>query len=177
MRLAGLMALLLAVVLPATQPTRVKIARGSLTTMESSFDVRLTKLSQDDPFDLLGNTRGVYLEGYGAVFTTELNLIVTPSITPFRPSISKADADKVHQRKLQKLPVLKRAMREMLIASAAALDKLPADEQLVLAVTLFYYSWEDRAGLPSQIVLQAPKNALLQGAGRVPDAAFRIEEL
>ena len=37
---------------------------------------RLTRSSApniNDPYDLLGTARGTYLEGYGAVFTVEMN--------------------------------------------------------------------------------------------------------
>jgi hypothetical protein len=44
--------------------------------------------------------------------------------------------------------LLKQQMREMLIASAASLENLPPNEQVVLAVSLFHYSWEDYSGLP-----------------------------
>jgi hypothetical protein len=69
---------------------------------------------------------------------------------------------------------LKKAMREMLVTSAAALDTLPPSSQVVLAVTLFYYSWEQRAGLPSQIVMRAPRSALLRGDAL--EASLRVEE-
>jgi len=52
-------------------------------------------------------------------------------------------------------------MREMLLASAASLDTVPANEQIALGVTLFYYGWEDTTGLPAQIVMQAPRQKLL----------------
>ena len=68
-------------------------------------------------------------------------------------------------------------MREMLAASAASLTALPADNQVAVAVTLFYFSWEDRTGLPSQILMQASKKSL---AGKpVNDAltaSIRLQE-
>jgi hypothetical protein len=175
MRLAALVALLALAGMQASDPAKPKVPRGSLVPLESSFDVRITKPGQEDPFDLLGNTRGVYLDGYGLVFTTELNLIVTP-MTPFRPQITREEIQKIRLRKLAKLQVLKKAMREMMVSSAAAVDGLPANEQVVVAVTLFYYSWEDRTGLPSQILMQAPKSALVGGPGQSPDAALQVKE-
>jgi hypothetical protein len=177
MKLAGLVAaVLLAAAIPAAQPGRPKITRGSLAAIEASFDASITRLGQNDPFDLLGNTRGVYLEDYGVVFTTELNLIVTPTITPFRPAISKAETAKVRERKLQRLTLLKQAMRDMLFQSAAGLAALSAGEQVVLGVTLFYFPWEDRGGLPSQILMRARKSALLKGAGEALETAVKVEE-
>lgn len=174
MRFTGLVALLLALAAPGAQPPKTAISRASLAPIESGFDARMSTPGQADPYDLLGNTRGVYLEGYGVVFSTEVNLIVAPAITPFRPTISKEVVEAVHRRKLAKLDVLKKAMREMLTSSAAALDTLPPSSQVVLAVTLFYYSWEQRAGLPSQIVMRAPRSALLRGDAL--EASLRVEE-
>ena len=114
-----------------------RVKRPALAAMERSFDGRLEKLGAEDSFMLLGNTRGVYLEGYGAVFTAEVNLFQGPTITPFRQSISKEDVTRVHARKVQQLPGLKRKMREMLSDSAASLDTVPANERIALGVSLF----------------------------------------
>jgi hypothetical protein len=166
---------------PATELPRV--SRADLSAMERSFNERIIKLNVEQPFDLLGTTRGVYLDGYGAIFTAEVNLLITPTITPFLMSMPKEQVVRVHQRKLERLPVLKRAMRDMLVASAASLDTVPPDEQIVVGVTLFYYSsWEDRSGLPSQVVMQAQRKALLDfQARRINDdalkAAIRVQEL
>ena len=65
-------------------------------------------------------------------------------------------------------------MREMLIASAVSLENLPPTEQVVLAVTLFHYSWEDSSGLPAQIVMQAERQKLLSNATR--ETAIRTVE-
>jgi len=62
----------------------------------------------------------------------------------------------------------------MLVAGAASLENLPPGEQIVLAVSLFHYSWEDYSGLPSQIVMQAERQKLLSNATR--EAAFRTRE-
>ena len=52
--------------------------------MEKSLDERISKLWDDNPYLLLGTTRGVYLEGYGAVFTAEVNLVVEPDFADAR---------------------------------------------------------------------------------------------
>jgi hypothetical protein len=140
--------------------------------VEKSCDGRLAYTA--DGFDLLGPTRGVYLEGYGAVFSTELNLVVSPNLSPFRPAFSKLEIARMHERKIQRLPRLKQKMREVLVASAASLENLPPSEQVVLAVSLFHYSWEDYSGLPSQIVMQAERQKLLSNATR--ETAIRTVE-
>jgi hypothetical protein len=170
------LAILLAFFFAGQEPSpapHTRITRSALASVEKSFDGRLEGPAPDS-FYLLGTTRGVYLEGYGAVFSTELNLIVSPNISPFHQSFTKIEKARIHDRKLQRLPVLKQQMRQMLIASAAALENLPPSEQVVLAVTLFHYSWEDYSGLPSQIVMQAERQKLLSNATR--ETAIRTVE-
>jgi hypothetical protein len=157
---------------PPMQPPRV--TRGALAALESNFDQRFEKFNIADPFDLLGTTRGVYLEGYGVVFSAELNLVVTANPSPFRPPFTKQDIARLHAHKLERLPLLKQTMREMLVSAAASLESLPPNEQIVLAVTLFHYSWEDSSGLPGQIVMQAQRQQLLNSATR--ETAIHTEE-
>jgi hypothetical protein len=88
--------------------------------------------------------------------------------------ITKEEVARVHQRKVERLPMLKRAMREMLVASGASLDDVPATEQVVVGVTLFFFNWEDRTGVPGQMVMQAQRQALLDyQAGRIKDDALQ----
>jgi hypothetical protein len=51
---------------------------------------------------------------------------------------------------------------------------MPPGEQVVLAVSLFHYSWEDYSGLPGQIVMQAERQKLLSNATR--ETAIRTVE-
>ena len=158
---------------PSAAP-HARITRAALSAIERTFDGRIARANAPDSFDLLGNTRGVYLDGYGAVFSTELNLIVSPNLSPFHQSFTPIEKTRIHDRKLRQLPVLKEQMRGMLIASAASLENLPPGEQVVLAVSLFHYSWEDYSGLPSQIVMQAERQKLLSNATR--ESAIRAVE-
>ncbi len=181
MRLAAILAATLAMLLPAAAPEKPKVTRGALAALEQSFDSLLSQLDKNDPVDLLGNTRGVYLDGYGVVFTTEVSAIITPAITPFRLTISPQEIATVHQRKLARMPALKRLMRDMLVSSASSLDVVPANQQVAVGLTLFYYSWEDRTNLPGQILMQAPKGSLLDyRLGKISstalEAAIRTEE-
>jgi len=139
-------------------------SRGEISAMERSFDQRLQRFSFEAPMELLGMTRGLYLPAYGAVFTAEVNLVQTPGISPFRPAISKEDVARIRAAKVKRLPELKTMMREMLLTSAGSSDRLPLDEHMVLGVSLFYSSWEESAGLPRVITMQAQKRALLDVA-------------
>jgi len=153
-----------------------RVSREALHGMELSVDKRIT-LSVDAPFELLGNTRGLYLEGYGAVFTTEVNLSQSTNVNPFQPTIPKPYVDKLRLRKLERVPVLRKFMQDEMVAIAASLDTVPANEQIVLGATLYYHKWEDTAGLPSQIVMQAERQKLLDvQLGRASDSVIRVQE-
>jgi hypothetical protein len=159
-----------------------RVSRVAVHAMEISFDKRIQTTSVDAPFELLGNTRGVYLEGYGAVFTSEVNLSLSSNISPFQPTMPKEYVTKLRLRKLERVPVLKKTMEEEMVAMASSLDTVPASERIVLGVTLFYYPWEDTAGLPSQILMQAERQKLLDvQLGRAShaslDSVIRVQEL
>ena len=149
-----------------------------LIAMEKSFDDRITHLWNDNPFVLLGPTRGVYLDGYGAVFTTEVNLATGPTLT-MGVTLNKEDVVKHRAKKIARLPELKREMQKALAASAASLDTVPPDEQIVMVAFLSRYPWEDVTGLPAQVIMQGQKKKLLdaqRAGGQSLDAAIRVTE-
>ena len=160
-----------------------RVSLASMRAMEQSFDKRLMTASTESSFDLLGTTRGVYLDGYGAVFTAELNLMVTTNISPFLQQIPKNYVVKVHAQKLQRVPLLKQTMQEAMLAMASSLDGVRANENIVLGVSLVYFTkWEDTSGLPSEIIMQAERQKLLDvQLGRASrsslDSSIHVQEL
>jgi hypothetical protein len=172
------LALLVAAGLGA-QPPAVK--RDVIVTVEQHLDDAIRGLNANEPYDLLGFARGVYLPGYGVVFTVEMNLVITP-ITPFHQQPSGVQLTRLRQKKVQRLVPVRELMRAALVDAAATLDPVPSNEQVVLAVTLFYRSFEERDGLPGQIVMQAPKRLLLDyKSNRISkaqlDSAIQVQEL
>jgi hypothetical protein len=148
----------------------MKLAPQTFTDLEKRFDNQLAATGgRSDPIDLLGTTRGLYLDGYGAVFTTELSLVITPQSNPFRLQVTKEGAARVHERKLARLPLLKQAMTEMMRNSAAALVQIPDDQQIVLAVRLLYLPWEDTTGLPAQVMMSATRRGAINGDVKTED--------
>ena len=140
---------------------RAKVSRASVAAMEESLDKRLAGMFPEDPVMLVGVTKGTYITGYGTVFMGELNLAPSAGITPFHQTISKEEIVRIHQKEVDRVPKLKQVMQELLLSSAASLDAVPADEQIALSVTLFHFYWENIAGVPSQIVMHAPKKTLV----------------
>ncbi len=152
------------------------IPRASVEVIERGFDKTLGAIDQNDPYDVLGLTRGLYLDNYGMLFTAEVNLVVTP-LSPFHPKPDAAGVLKLHQKKIQRLVVLKQVMRQSLVEVATRLNGVPPDEQVVIAITLLYRSFEKREGLPDQVLVLAPLKTLADiKAGRASASVIRVEE-
>ena len=150
-----------ATVTPTEKP---RVPRQTLADIERRLDTKLASLGgANDPIDLLGASRGIYLDGYGAVFTVELSPIVTPGLNPFHTVITEPEKEKVRQRKLDRLPMLKELMRDMWRDSATALTAVPDNQQVVIAVRLLYLPWEDTRGLPGEIVMKGDRRAAATG--------------
>lgn len=162
MRGLAVAALLAASTMAADAP---KVTRAMIKSAEAAIDRRFEKLYPDNPYALLGNARGVYLEGYGVVFSAEMNLIQAAG-GPFHQRTTKEEAAQHRLEKLSRLPALRGSMRQALVGAATSLDTVPAEERVVLAVSVFRHSWEDMTGVPEQIIISAPRKALvgLQGA-------------
>lgn len=146
----------------AQQSQQSPIKRSVLQVVEKSIDKRLYDgLNPADPSDLMGNTRGIYVPGFGVVLTSEIALVKLPGPSPFHQTITQDERTKAHARKLQALPKLKEAMRALLLSAGAELRSVPLNENVVIGVTLFSYYWEDTSGLPAQIVMQASRQQLV----------------
>jgi hypothetical protein len=142
-----------------TEPPIVK--RAAMQVVEKAMDKRLELTFSDDPLLLLGDTRGVYLPGYGVVLTAEVSLVNSPGISPFHQVITADEKARLHAKKSQRLEKLKESVRGMLVTAAADLRPVPLGENVVIGISLFYYHWEDTSGLPGQIVMQATREQLV----------------
>jgi hypothetical protein len=136
-----------------------RIAPQTFRDLEKRFDTRLETLvpNANEPVDVLGPTRGVYVDGCCIVFTTVVNLVRAQELSPFLREIPQQLADQVHQRRMERLPLLEKAMDEMLHAMAMTFIQVPSDQRVVLAVRLYYASWEDTTGMPAQIMMRATR--------------------
>jgi hypothetical protein len=165
--------LLLGIALVASISPRV--TRNNLIGLERLTDGKLIELDSSTPGEALGKTRGVYLAGYGAVFTTEVELMPYAAINPFRPSYKEAEILKIRAQKQARIELLKKRMAESLVLMAQGLEGVPAGEQIALAVTIPYWPWEKSNGMPQQILIQAPKSALTGGGANLA-ASLKVQE-
>lgn len=155
--------LLLVVAASAIASDAPRVPRTTLAAAEKSLDNRFAGLWNDNPFIMLGPTRGVYLEGYGAVFTAEVNLVAGPQISILMQSATKQSIADHRQKKLARIPELRKAMAKALADTAASpeMAAVPPDEQIVLVAFLSHFPWEDLTGVPSQIMMQGSKKKLM----------------
>src|SRR5580658_4583337 len=123
--------LLLVVVVSLTAANAPRVGRATLVSVEKNLKERIEKLWDDNPYLLLGSWRGVYLENYGAVFTSELDLVANPT-SLMHANVNKDEVVKFHQKKVARIPILKQALRDALVATAASLDTVPPEEQIIL---------------------------------------------
>jgi hypothetical protein len=152
-----------------------KVNRAMIEAMQQSMDRKLSALWPGDPAEVLGLSQGAYIQGYGAVFLGEVNAAPTPGLSPFHTSVTADEVRRTHEKKLQRLAGIRSAMRSMLVDSARSLDAVPGDEQVTIGLSLFYWKWENRDGLPGQIVMHAPRKALL-AATNAEQASVSTEE-
>jgi hypothetical protein len=145
-----------------------RLSLASLKAVEASINDRV-RSNINDPYDLLGPARGTYLEGYGVVFTVEMNLVVVSplNVSPFHAGPTEKELTEMHDRKARKAALLKGTMRDLMTAAACkTLTGLPPEERIVMQAFLFNYGWEQTRGLPHRIMLTARKQKLMDALNK-----------
>jgi hypothetical protein len=162
------------------RPAAPRLSRAALQVVERAVDRRLETTMDEDPFAILGATRGVYLDGYGVVFSTEIELSPAATPNPFSRPYGKGEIQLLREKKKYRIDQVKASMKALLVSAATTLDGVRTDERLAIAVTIPYFSWERSEGLPRQIIMAAPRKALLDakaGSNAVLEGSLKTEEL
>src|SRR5579863_774660 len=173
--------LLLVIAASAMASDAPRVPRNTLAATEKKLDNSFTKLWSDNPFVVLGPTRGVYLEGYGAVFTAEVNLVAGPTMGIMTPPMTKEGIAQHKQKKIARIPELRKALAKELaeVAGSPEMAAVPAEEQIVLVAFLSHFPWEDLDGLPAQIMVQGSKKQLMdaqhQGGAALESAIHAVQ--
>jgi hypothetical protein len=129
----------------------------------------------EQPFLLLQETKGAYLEGYGVVFTLEVSLYPMRLRTPFAAA-PYSDKELVNARtqKLQRTKEMETLIRDLLRDHGMGLRSLPPDESIAVVVHLFNQT--EQRDMPTQLAVQVKKQWLQEAAGRKLNAAeFRLK--
>jgi hypothetical protein len=150
--------------------TAPRLSGNLLKSVETSLDDRIKSLWQDNPFSIIRPARGLYLEGYGAVFTVDVSPVLSTT-SMMHPTATKDEVVKAHKVRVERIPQLKQAMRLAVADAAASLDPMPADEQVTLVVYLAHHEWEDVSDTPGQLTFRGKKKALID-AKRAGGAAL-----
>ncbi len=144
--------------------TESRVSRASILAVEGSVDQALRAPSAD-PYELLGETRGTYLEGYGALFTFEVDLVSSGgflTVGPFGSPMTPEQLAKLRDRKLKKLPELKETMRSLMANASSTLEGLPANERIAMEAILLNSPGEKSSrDIPRRIFMSAEKQKLL----------------
>jgi hypothetical protein len=143
--------------------------------VQKSLDATLQHFTIDNSHTLIGLTRGIYLEGVGAVLSAEVILVNAP-VNIMHPLPTKEEIVQMRKKKMERVPLLKKVLKDALASAAATLDTIPPDEQVVIAVIIPRFTFEDASGLPVQVTVQATKKKLLESKGAALDALIRVTE-
>jgi hypothetical protein len=159
--------------------TESRVSRAAILSVQSSINQSFAPRGVD-PYHVLGDARGTYLEGYGTLFTIELDLINPGlAISPFRPAMTPEELESMRDRKLKKLVAMKETMRTLMMNASGTLAGLPPNERVAMEAILITFSWENTRGLPQRVFMSAEKRKLLDAraahAGQAELAAI-IEE-
>ncbi len=143
--------------------TESRVSLAAVHAVESSVNQAFSPRGLD-PWDLVGETRGTYLDGYGILFTFEIDLVNAGSIvlSPFKPSVTPDEIAAIRDRKMKRLPELRDAMRTAMMDASTTLEGLPSREHVTLEATLLSYSWERNGKeMPRRVLMTAAKQQLL----------------
>jgi hypothetical protein len=157
--------------------TEPRVSTASIVAVEHSINDRFAAESSE-PYYSLQDAHGTYLEGYGALFTSEINLVNSAAFTPnpFRPAVTPQQIAQVHDRKVKKLAELKDTMRSILMNASTTLEGMPAGERVALEVKLFSFSWENNRGIPHRVLMSAEKQKLLAAKENHSDLTAIVDE-
>lgn len=82
-----------------TTAERPAVSPAVMTDLEKQLDKRVSMVGANDPIQLLGLARGVYVKGFAVVITQEISLVQKPFPNPFRQSITPFEAAQIHKRR------------------------------------------------------------------------------
>ncbi len=152
-----------------------RVNRVQMEIAEKGLDATLQRLTPDYTSTLIGPSRGVYLDGVGVVLTAEV-IVVNAPVGIMHPLPTKEEIVQMRRTKLVRVAQLKKVLKDALVSVAGSLDTIPPDEQILIAVIIPRFSFEDPAGIPVQITVQASKRKLLESKGAALDAVIKITE-
>ncbi len=162
---------ILAAALLATSPAAARAAENNaalkrqMQEFERGLNQTIIQMFGTQFFVFLQEPKAAYLPGFGVVVHAEVNLYPMRFIMPFAPQpYSEQELKTEREQKLARMKVMQKGLQEMLVAQGRALGQLSGEEQV--AVVIHLYNPRTYPEIPSQVILQARRQALLDLAER-----------
>lgn len=138
---------------PPPAPVDRSQLRGQIKQFQGVIE---NALRQDLRSTVLSAPRGAYLEGYGAVFSTEASLYRIRPLTPFSSSpYSRQELEQAYQSALERVDRLKENLRQALADHASLLEQLKPSHNLAVIVHLYNGVADPGRPYPSQLIFKA----------------------
>lgn len=158
-------ALLGITVAPAAPASDYAALKRNIEVFEGILNTILAQ-NFPDPFTILEKPRGVYLDGYGALFSFEIDISTVKQATLFSPARATAEEEK--KAFAERLPKLKGVLQKTLADHGDSLAALSSGEQVAIAGHLFNSGVLSAPLTLKTVLVRTPKKNILDfKAGRV----------
>lgn len=156
------------------------LSRAMLADFERQFSVKILAPVKDSAFTFVDPPSAYYLENFGVTMSSKISLV--PGYGPTMFGMMSPEQIQTHHRKvLERLPVLRERMKLTLFDGASHFEGLDDNDRLAVAVTVYHFLWEETTEIPSLIVIQGTKKALLEARTKTVeqgrDRAVQMKEM
>jgi len=160
-KLMGVVLFALAVTpLLAAPPADNTPLKRQMQDFERALNQSIIQMFGTQFFVFLQEPKAAYLPGFGVVVHAEVNLHPMRFIMPFAPQpYSEQELKTEREQKLARMKVMQKGLQDLLLAQGRALTQLSGEEQV--AVVIHLYNPRTYPEIPSQVLLQARRQALL----------------
>jgi hypothetical protein len=156
------------------------LTKVMLSAFQKQFATSVLSATKDSAVTFIDPPRAYYLDDFGIVMTSEVSPVPGYGPTIFGP-LNKDQIQLHHRKVIERLPILREQMKLALFDGATRFQTLDSNDHLAVALTVYHFAWEDTTDVPSQIVIQGTKKALLEGRTKTQeqgrDQAVQMKEL
>jgi hypothetical protein len=159
---------------------RLRPTKAMLTAFEKQFVGNVLAATKDSTVTFVDPPRAYYLDNFGIMMACEVSPVPGYGPTMFGP-LNPEQIQLHHHKVEERLPILREQMKLALFDGATRFEALDDNDRLAVAVTVYHFAWENTTGIPSQIVIQGTRKALLEARAKTKeqgrDQAFQMKEL
>jgi hypothetical protein len=171
-------ALALALEAAAAQPvaTHAGLPQADVAIAEKICNAAIRGYSIDAPIDHLLPAHGVYVDGFGVVVITDVNLVALPPLFGFTGGVTDSDRARIHETKVKRFPAVRELLARVTAEMAGGLDRLSPEENVLLRVNFYNFEFENKNDLPKRLTISGRKKDLVDAVrkGSLPAALSGI---